>query len=166
MTQVLHQVYLNLGSDIDPFNNLNLALCQLQIYGTVQAISLPWESLAVGSQGPNFINIAAAYQTQYDPNSLKTEIIRPIEEKLGRVRTKDKNAPRPIDIDIMLFDGAIVEPEVWRRLHLALPLADLLPDLKHPDSNLPLKEIAQRLQNEGWAQSHLQAKITLRQSIK
>ncbi len=154
MMPVMHQVYLNLGSDIEPFPNIERALDLLGLFGSLNLISTAWETLPVGTTGQNFINIAVSYQTTFDIAALKTEVIHPIEEKLGRVRTQDKYAPRPIDIDIMLFDSSLCEPDIWKRPHLALPLAELLPDLLDDSGQKTLKMAALSLHEKEWAEPH------------
>ncbi|MCP4423217.1 MAG: hypothetical protein GY803_01865, partial [Chloroflexi bacterium] len=68
----------------------------------------------------------------------------------GRVRTENKNGPRPIDIDIMLFNRdvflmgwrRIPDPELLEQAHVAIPMAEIAPDYVHPVNNLTLREIA------------------------
>ena len=59
-----HDVYLSLGSNIDPENNLPRAIEMLRLYGRVKDISGVWESHAVGSDGPNFLNASVSLETQ------------------------------------------------------------------------------------------------------
>jgi 7,8-dihydro-6-hydroxymethylpterin-pyrophosphokinase len=47
---------------------------------------------------------------------------------MGRVRTEDKNASRPIDLDIILFDGDVIDPGIWQHVHMAVPVAELFPN--------------------------------------
>lgn len=89
----LHSVYLSLGSNVEPEANLPKAIELLSQYGRVQAVSDAWESLAVGSSGPNFLNASVHLLTDIEPSELKSRVARPIETALGRVRTEDKNAP-------------------------------------------------------------------------
>ncbi len=149
-----HQVYLCLGSNIDPVENLRKAIDLLGEYAVLLALSTCWESAAVGSKGPNFLNIGALVSTPFDSNELREQVLRPIEKRLGRVRSADKYAPRTMDIDIVVFDGQVRDPEIWRRVYLALIFAEMLPDLRQPDSGETLEEIAQRLRASSMAISH------------
>ena len=45
-------------------------------------------------------------------NDLKKLVLHPIENKLGRVRTRDKYLPRTIDLDIIIFDSEVVDPNL------------------------------------------------------
>jgi 7,8-dihydro-6-hydroxymethylpterin-pyrophosphokinase len=58
---------------------------------------------------------------------LKSLVLRRIEIEMGRIRIFNKYAPRPIDLDNLIADGQIIEPGLWSRAHLAVPLAELLP---------------------------------------
>jgi len=86
------------------------------------------------------------------PEELRTELHK-IETDLGRVRTRDKYAPRIIDLDLSLFgdqvlsgsDYQIPDPELTRLAHLAIPLAELAPEFRHPSLDETLRQIADRL---------------------
>lgn len=108
-------------------------------------VSSAWESPAVGSDGPDFLNAAVWIETSLSLSDLKQHIFRPIEAQLGRVRTPDKNAPRTIDIDILIYDEKLIEPAVWHQGFLAIPVAELLPDFKHPQSREPIHNVVHRL---------------------
>ncbi len=138
-------VYLSLGSNIEPRQNLIKAVALLREEMEIVAIATVWETPAVGTAGPNFLNTALAARTSLQPETLKTTILRPIETRLGRVRSADKFAPRPIDLDIVLFDSHVVEPRIWKLAYLALPLAELIPDLLQPETGKTLEEVAREL---------------------
>lgn len=149
--QKRHQAYLCLGSNIQPEENLRRAIQLLREAGQVQAFSQCFETLAVGSDGklhadqPSFLNMALCIATPMESSALKSEVIASIERALGRVRTADKFAPRPIDLDIIVFDGEVLDPNLWRRVYIALPFSELLPDLVNPQSGETLRQVAGRL---------------------
>ena len=82
---------------------------------------------------------------------LKEKCLSHIEEILGRVRQKDKNAPRTIDIDIVVFNDIILESNIFCQEHLALPLSELLPDLRLIENGPKLTETALDLHKNGAA---------------
>ncbi|MDR3575239.1 MAG: 2-amino-4-hydroxy-6-hydroxymethyldihydropteridine diphosphokinase [Anaerolineaceae bacterium] len=149
----MHHAYLLLGSNIEPEANLGEAIRRLRRVVQIEAISTAWESLADGSPGPNFLNCAIEISTKLNATELKDKILRPIEQELGRIRTRDKNAPRTIDIDIMVFDREIYDTGLWLDVYRALPVAELLPDLRDPQTGLALKEIANHLQENSFAKA-------------
>src|SRR5512138_527755 len=146
----LHSVYLNLGSNIEPEANLPRAIEMLMEYGRVKAVSGVWESHAVGSEGPNFLNASVLLETEIAPEELKDGLARPIETAMGRVRTEDKNAPRPIDIDVMLVDSEAFNLDRWDSAFVLLPIAQLLPDAPHPLTHERMLDAAERARRGTW----------------
>jgi 2-amino-4-hydroxy-6-hydroxymethyldihydropteridine diphosphokinase len=140
-----HCIYLELGSNIEPELNLPLAIEILSQMVKVERISTVWETPAVGSSGPNFLNMAVEIQSDLAPDALKHLVLRNIEAYLGRRRTVNKNAPRTIDIDITIVDGKVVDDKLWQHAHVAIPLAELIPDLINESNGESLKRTSERL---------------------
>jgi 2-amino-4-hydroxy-6-hydroxymethyldihydropteridine diphosphokinase len=154
MNGVLHKAYLLLGSNIEPEVYIRLAIQRLGKVVRILAISTAWETQAVGSTGPNFLNAAVEIVTELDASELKNSFLRPIEQELGRTRSSDKNAPRTIDIDIIIFDGEVCDANLWLDIFRAIPVAELLPDLRQPQTGMTLNEAAKRLQQNSFAIAH------------
>ncbi|MCB9008140.1 MAG: 2-amino-4-hydroxy-6-hydroxymethyldihydropteridine diphosphokinase [Ardenticatenaceae bacterium] len=156
---MLNQVVIALGSNIEKEQNLPRAIELLREMCEVTAVSPIYETEPVGLRNqPNFWNTAVLLQTDLTASQIKQQIIGTIETKLKRVRQTDKNAPRTIDADIVLFNDAVFEydggdgrsrpipdPDLAKFPHVAVPVADLLPDFPHPQTGEPLGELAQRL---------------------
>lgn len=140
----LHQVCLLLGSNIQPEENILLAIEHLKHSVHILKISSVWQSPSVGFAGPDFLNLAVLAATPLTAAELKEQVLRPLEDRLGRVRTADKNAPRTMDIDIILFDGAELDPILWQYAFRAVPVAELLPEYRSKNGNL-LKDAAAEL---------------------
>ncbi len=76
-----------------------------------------------------------------------------IEQNLGRERTDDRNAPRPIDIDIIyagdqIIDGGGLEvphPRWAQRRFVVQPLSDVRPEMVLPETNKPVQDILRML---------------------
>ncbi len=146
--------YLSLGSNVDKEYNLPAAVRLLAEHGRVLAVSAVYETAPVGNpDDPSFFNGAVALETSLQPAALKQQVLAVIEQQLGRQRSADPNAPRTIDVDISLFDDAILDlgkrhipdPEIVRFPHIAVPLADLAPDYRHPETGETLAQIAARV---------------------
>ena len=98
-------VWICLGSNIEPEPNLRLAVSHLARETRLEAVSRVFESPPVGAPGtPRYLNAALRLRTDRGARSLKLEVLRPLEARLGRVRRADRNAPRTIDLDIALYD--------------------------------------------------------------
>jgi 2-amino-4-hydroxy-6-hydroxymethyldihydropteridine diphosphokinase len=154
MTSPEAVVYLTLGSNIEPQANLKTAVRLLRQRCTLLALSPVYRSPPQGdTQQADFLNMAVKLTTTLTPAEFKTSVIGAIERQLGRVRDPhNKNAPRTIDLDIALWDDTVFEygakpwhipdPDIRRFAHVAVPLADLAPDYRHPEVNQTLAEIA------------------------
>jgi 2-amino-4-hydroxy-6-hydroxymethyldihydropteridine diphosphokinase len=154
-------VLITLGSNIDPQINLPRAVFILRQnhHMLVRAVSRVYESAPVNAAGEiapdqdRFLNAAVLIETDYySPFSLKYNVLRFVEKCLGRARTADKFAPRPLDLDIALYGDRVIhdprltvpDPDILTRAHVALPLADVAPDWVHPVSGQTLAQIAAR----------------------
>lgn len=156
----MHDAYLLFGSNINPVENLRRAVAELCTCCQLKNTSTAWETVAIGSaNAPNFLNLAAWMQTEVDARTLKEAVMRPLEARLGRVRTADKNAPRTLDIDIILFDGVVLDEALWQRNFIAIPMAELLPDLIHPETGERLADLAARLLPGSGAIAHPEIKL-------
>lgn len=146
-----NRAYLSLGSNIEPVRNIKAALQLLAQQGTLLAVSTIWETEPLGfKEQANFLNGAAIIKTELSAPELKTQVLQQIEQALGRARGANKYAPRPIDLDIILFNDEVLEfegynipsPEVLERSFVAIPLAEIDPDYVHPITGQTLQEIA------------------------
>jgi 2-amino-4-hydroxy-6-hydroxymethyldihydropteridine diphosphokinase len=146
-----HRACILLGSNIEPEQNTRRAVAMLKELCRILAFSSCWETGSVGYNGPNFINLAVLVETDLDAVDFKQKIIDRIEERLGRVRTPNKNAPRTIDLDIIVVDGEVLDQNLWDRAHVALPVSELLPDLIDLNTGKNLKETAGELVQQAHA---------------
>lgn len=147
-----NNVILLLGSNINPEKHINRALDLLARQTHLVARSRIWETAAVGSSGPNFLNVAVNISTELNISEIKAEVITPVENRLGRVRTDDKFAPRTMDIDIIVFNDRILDANLWEKAFIALPVSELSPNLIHPHNKKTLSEIAAQLKNSAYAE--------------
>ena len=144
---------IGLGSNLgDREGWLRLALDRLDAHPlvTVIASSGLYETAAVGGpsgQGP-FLNACATIEVGLDPESL-LRLMLDIERIAGRVRTV-KNAPRTLDLDVLLFDDivradpglTIPHPAMLDRPFVMVPAAEVAGDHVHPVRGQPLSEFA------------------------
>jgi 2-amino-4-hydroxy-6-hydroxymethyldihydropteridine diphosphokinase len=151
---MMHVAYLILGTNIEPEKNTIAAVKQLSKDLEIKKSSATWETIAVGSDGPNFLNTALIIETNLTAEKLKRDVINRVEYQLGRVRTSDKNAARTIDIDIVLFDGVLYDQNLWKKAFVAIPMAELNPNLQHPSMNLTLKEFIRQFEGKNIAVPH------------
>lgn len=139
------EVVILLGSNIDPADNIRRGAVALSEQLVVVKSSSVWLTPAIGTSGPDFYNAAVNCETDISADELKFNILRPIEEKLGRVRTSNKYAPRTLDLDVILLDGAVIEPRLWDTAFILLPVSELMPDLAHPVTGMQLSALANKM---------------------
>lgn len=140
-----HTVYIGIGSNISPEEYILRGIKLLRQAVTLEAASSIWETPPVGGQGGNFLNAVVRVRTVLAADDLLQKILRPIEARLGRVRTADPNSPRTIDLDILIFDHLLVDQSLWEFAHICVPLAEINPDYTHPETSIPLISVADRL---------------------
>ncbi|MCS6907543.1 MAG: 2-amino-4-hydroxy-6-hydroxymethyldihydropteridine diphosphokinase [Anaerolineales bacterium] len=144
-----HIAHISLGSNILPHVHLPKAIETLSRQLALLAISSVYETLPVGSSGPNFLNAVAVLRTPHlTPHHLKEKTLRPLEAALGRQRTADKFAARTIDLDILAWDGKILDRDVFRYAHLAVPLAEVLGLYPLRHANRRIQRLAEQFQRQ------------------
>lgn len=143
-----HKFIIGLGSNISPADNLSSAVYLLGQFAPIKAISDVWQTRPVGSKGPDFLNAAILITTPLSRTELRYQVLRPIENLLGRVRTKDPNAARTIDLDILIIDGDVIDQDLWNYAHISVPVSQLVPGFCNNETGETLAEIADRLIND------------------
>ncbi len=104
-----------------------------------------YESNSITKNENNFLNCIIKIETKLSIHRIKHSIISVIEHQLGRVRTDDKNAPRTIDIDILIYGEKQIDFEICERVYMAVPLAEIYPNYICVNTDEPIKNIADRL---------------------
>lgn len=150
--------YIAVGANIRPEENVQRALSELRRSVRVTATSTFYRTPAIGRpyQAP-FVNGVWRIETHLPPWDLKYTVLREVEARLGRVRSDDPYADRPIVLDVVLYGNAVLrqeglvipDPDITRRPLLAVPLLELAPDLVLPGSGMRLADCAIARQTEG-----------------
>ena len=134
--------YIALGANLgDPAATVNAAFAALAELpqSTLTARSALFRTTPVGIlEQPEFVNAAARITTQLAPEALLDQLLA-IEQRFGRIRA-ERNGPRTLDLDILLYDDLVIDtprlilphPRLHLRAFVLYPLADLAPDLALP----------------------------------
>jgi 2-amino-4-hydroxy-6-hydroxymethyldihydropteridine diphosphokinase len=125
----INEVIIGVGSNINPEENVRRSKNELKKIAKIigQSEFLFTKPLYFNDQ-PDFLNGAFLIQTTLDISQLKEELSL-IEDKLGRIREENKNNPRTIDLDIVIFNRQIVHKDLFERDFLQKAVKELLPDL-------------------------------------
>jgi 2-amino-4-hydroxy-6-hydroxymethyldihydropteridine diphosphokinase len=145
------RVFISVGSNIDPYTNVRRALHLLRQHMSFEGISTVY--LTPPEDRPEqsrYYNCVVVGETRVPPLQFSASILKPIEAALGRVRTEDKYAARQIDLDLILYNDAVLKtgdielpsPEIRTRPYVAIPLGELSPDLVIPGSRDVVAAIA------------------------
>ncbi|WP_376693720.1 2-amino-4-hydroxy-6-hydroxymethyldihydropteridine diphosphokinase [Wenzhouxiangella sp. EGI_FJ10409] len=140
-------VYLGLGSNRNAEANIRAGVRALYRKFAATAISPVYRSAAVGFSGQDFLNCAARIETDLGPSELK-DWLTALEDEYGRDRSQPKFSDRTLDIDILLYDDKVGDfdgltlprDEILKYAHVLKPLADLAPQLKHPETGKTFAE--------------------------
>lgn len=124
-----NRAVLGLGSNIDPEENIRKAIEIISGEVSLIKTSSFVETEPVGfEEQRSFINGALLIETPLGAFELKRRL-REIEGELGRVRTANKNGPRTIDLDILVWNGEVVDADVYERGFLRDSIKELLPGI-------------------------------------
>jgi 2-amino-4-hydroxy-6-hydroxymethyldihydropteridine diphosphokinase len=146
----MKKVYLALGSNLgDRASTLANALAQMESpeLHVLRASSVYETEPRELADQPWFLNQVAEVETSLFPRQLLTRLKR-MEIALGR-RPSVPKGPRAIDIDILFYGDAVVSttdltiphPGIAERRFVLEPLAELAPDLRHPQTGKTIREM-------------------------
>jgi 2-amino-4-hydroxy-6-hydroxymethyldihydropteridine diphosphokinase len=132
---------LGVGANLgDPRAAVRKAIEDLaQLPRTIRvAVSSLYGSAPLDADGPDYVNAVVQVRTALSPDALLAAL-QGIEQQAGRERPY-RNAPRTLDLDILLYgehrvdreDLQIPHPRMWQRAFVVLPLAEITPDLVSP----------------------------------
>ncbi len=136
------RVYLGLGSNLgDRVAHLRAGLDALRAGGvTLDAVSAVYDTPPWGvTEQPRFANIAVAARTALSPHALLA-LAKHVEADAGRDFEAARWSARPLDIDLLLIEGEVIDsaelsvPHVHmhERAFVLVPLAAVAPRARHP----------------------------------
>ena len=110
-----HECIIGIGSNIDPEKNIAAALFFLRQEQEFVSVSSLIKTAPIGiPDQPDFLNGAAKVFTELKLTDF-TSYLKEVEDRLKRNRTAPKSGPRTIDLDIVIWDGEIIDQDYFNR---------------------------------------------------
>ena len=143
------RAFLSLGSNLDPDRHLAFALDALRERFGALVVSPAYRTPAVGFDGPDFVNLAAALDTTLEPEALDAWL-HALEDRAGRRRDVPRFSSRTLDVDLVLYDDRVLRgpgnlelprSDLARHAFVLQPMSDIAPDVVHPTLHKTLREL-------------------------
>ncbi len=151
LDNTMSHVYVAIGSNIEPEENIAKATGEMQRLFPDARFSSWYRNKAVGFEGDDFINGVVGFTTDLPLRSV-VEKLHSVEAQCGRPRNAPRWAPRAMDLDILLFDNVVCSepgitlprPDLLKRPYMLGPLAEIAPEVVHPVAGLTIGELWER----------------------
>jgi len=146
-------VHLNIGSNQNRRTNIRLAVESLESHFPEIVLSSLFESPSEGFKGNDFYNVGVNINTLKTANEV-VDILRDIENCLGRDRSLPKFSSRIIDLDLVLYGGIIDETlnvprkDILKYAFVLAPLAELNLEEIHPLEGTSYQSLWKTFQSE------------------
>ena len=146
-----HQVYVGIGSNVgnkrENFFEAVSRLAKLPDTRVIKESSL-YESEPLGDAKDWYVNGAVEIETKFKPDMLLKKF-KNIERAMGRKKVKKRWGARIIDLDILLYDSAVLKkkslkiphPEMPKRKFVLIPLSEIAPQVIHPELGVTISEL-------------------------
>ena len=142
------RIYVGIGSNVERLANVRSAVAALRRHFGTLRLSRVYESEAVGFVGADFYNMVAGFDSPLTIPEV-VAVLREIEAGHGRERRGGRFAPRTLDLDLLLYGDRVVEEqgirvpreEILTCAFVLRPLAEIAPDLRHPENGRTLREL-------------------------
>ena len=148
---IAHQVYVGIGSNVgnkkENFLEAVTRLAKLPDTKILKESSL-YESEPLGDAKDWYVNAAIEIETKFKPDVLLQKF-KNIERVMGRKKVKKRWGSRIIDLDILLYDSAVLKkknlkiphPEMPHRKFVLIPLSEIAPQVIHPELGVTISEL-------------------------
>ena len=126
----MNEAIISVGSNIEPEKNVVRAQDKLAKTQTFVKASRFYRTKPIGfTDQDDFLNGAYLLRTEDSLESLEKKL-KQIEIEMGRVKTENKNGPRCIDLDVVVWNRQIIDSDFYDRDFLQKTVLELMPDLR------------------------------------
>jgi 2-amino-4-hydroxy-6-hydroxymethyldihydropteridine diphosphokinase len=160
------RVFVAAGSNVEPERNLERACADIAHTWPDALFSRAYRNVAVGFEGPDFINLVTGFSTALPLQSVIARL-RAIETQCGRPRYAPKWASRTMDLDVLVFgdlvekttDYTLPRPDLLKRPYMLGPLAEIAPHVVHPTEHRTISELWKQFDRDGHAMTAVPLKL-------
>ncbi|MBC7573534.1 MAG: 2-amino-4-hydroxy-6-hydroxymethyldihydropteridine diphosphokinase [Herminiimonas sp.] len=135
------RAYIGIGANLgDARTNVMAAIAALDALPHTRVVehSCLFRTAPIDGDGDDYVNAVACIETSLQPEPLLQALLQ-IEHEQGRLRTY-RNAPRPLDLDILLYAQrtlqsptlTIPHPRLTERAFVLIPLLQIAPLITIP----------------------------------
>jgi 2-amino-4-hydroxy-6-hydroxymethyldihydropteridine diphosphokinase len=153
--------FVGVGSNVDPEKNILAALPEIESRVQVLEASRFYRNPAIAPdrrERPPFVNGVLKIRTALTPSDLKHGVLCDVERKMQRIRTGDRYGPRTLDLDLLVYgdlevesDGILLpDPDISVQPFWVVPLAELVPEMRPPNTALSMKELVRTLDTRSF----------------
>lgn len=126
----MNDCIVGIGSNVEPEKNIAKMLKLLANEVVIVQVSKIVKTKPIGiANQPDFSNAAVRIKTEKGMDELN-QLLKSLEDQMGRDRTQPKFGPRTIDLDIMIWNNAIIDTDFFSREFLRNSATELgfIPD--------------------------------------
>ena len=125
-------VAIGVGANVNPDRNIAAARHAFARDHILLAQSSIVTTAPIGeTDQPDFRNGAFLIETNLDLDTLNA-YLKDLEKRSGRLPSPHKSGPRTLDLDIVVWNGKIINPDYYQRPFLKNAISQILPHLKQP----------------------------------
>ena len=125
----LNQAIIGIGSNIHPVKNIATAMKKIEAGHRIIKKSRFVETEPIWYlKQPDFVNGVIMIETDLRQDQLKAWLLD-TEKAMGRIRGENKYGPRSIDLDIVVWNGVIVDDDIYERQFLRDAVLEVYPNL-------------------------------------
>ncbi len=144
----MSKVYVSIGSNIDPEDNIRSGVCTLKQLYPALTVSSVYKSKAIGLDGDDFYNLVVGFDTDNSVYEIVSQL-KHIEVQHKRDRCSSHISSRTLDMDLLLYDNLVLcEPnlkiprdEIMQYTFVLCPLSEIAGQTRHPVNGLTYNEL-------------------------
>jgi 2-amino-4-hydroxy-6-hydroxymethyldihydropteridine diphosphokinase len=139
-------VYLSIGSNIAPEENLRMACQELSADFGDLTLSSVYRNEAVGFEGDDFLNMVVGFNTNLQPEYIFSRLEQ-LHTQAGREYQENPFCSRTLDLDMLLYGDLVRQQlklphqDIEKYEFVLRPMAEVAPELRHPVNGKTMSQL-------------------------